>query len=644
MSDYIKYVLFGIVGILIIYYYIQSRKNPAKPKVQLIKSISEPHNSPKVLWKKYWYYILAVIIIISSVIIYQRNKSSEKIELPLSEAIILSKDNVFDNLKIETSSLVENTLILEVVKDKEVTIKDIEDKELTLKDQQKVYVNVGALTIKDIQDMGFVLPENYRQITPSDNIFLSILSSLMTPIILIALLYIFMSGSLFSSVGNKFKPSATHTKFSDIGGITEVKDSLKEVVAFLKDPTVYKNIGARIPKGILLEGLPGTGKTMLAQAIANEAGVPFYYATGSEFHGMFVGLAANRVKKLFKTAKKQTSVIFIDEFESIGHERMKGSSDVSREWNHTLTQLLSEMDGFDENTRVVVFAATNRADVLDPAVVRAGRFDRKIYVPLPNLQDRIDILKIHARGKRFEKGINFEQIAKQTVGFSGADLALLLNESAILAVKQRANCITLEYINQAIDKVVVGEEHKNKNITEKEKRMLAYHEAGHALVASLIPEGDKVQRVSILAHGQAGGFTRIYNEEERLTMSKAKLNATISILLAGRCAEELVIGDISSGAQNDLQKVNQLVRQMVENFGMGKIFGLRYVGQSSYGLKEVSLESQKIVDEDIQIILNECYKNTQKILIENRAKLDRLSARLLEVESINGDEVEKLLS
>ncbi|MFA5300190.1 MAG: AAA family ATPase, partial [Lutibacter sp.] len=429
--------------------------------------------------------------------------------------------------------------------------------------------------------------------------------------------------------------------FKDVGGIVEVKESLKEVVGFLKNPDYYQRLGARIPHGILLEGLPGTGKTMLAQAIANEAGVPFYYATGSEFHGMFVGLAASRVKKLFKTAKKQTSVIFIDEFESIGHKRMQGSSDAMREWNHTLTQLLSEMDGFKENDNVIVLAATNRADVLDPAVVRAGRFDRKINVPLPILKDRIEILKIHAVGKKFEN-MNLTSIAKQTVGFSGADLALLINEAAIVAGRERKEKISLEHINKALDKISVGEERRNLNLTKQEKRMIAYHEAGHALTAYLIPDADKVQRISILPHGQAGGFTRLADEKERITLSENKALATISVLLGGRIAEEM-IGEITSGAQNDLQKCNELAREMVEHYGMGQQFNFRYVSQNSMGMKEASLENQKIIDEDINTILEQCHQKATELILNNREKLDKLTGKLLEVESLNAEELNQIL-
>jgi cell division protease FtsH len=457
------------------------------------------------------------------------------------------------------------------------------------------------------------------------------------------IIYWVFKGLLFSGKTEKFVKDKTSIRFSDVGGMVEAKDSLKEVVAFLVDKEHFNQLGARIPKGILLEGLPGNGKTMLARAVATEAGVDFYYTTGSDFHSMWVGVAASKIKKLFKQAKKSPSIIFIDEFDSIAHNRGSSGSDVGREWNHTLNQLLSEMDGFTPNTQVIVIAATNRADVLDPAILRAGRFDRKIVVPLPDLKDREEILKIHMKGKPVADDINIEAIAKSTSGYSGADLALLLNEAAILAGREKQSVITYDNINKAMDKVMAGDVRKNFKLTEDDKKLIAYHEAGHALVAQTIPEADKVQRISILPRGHAGGFTKTAPETEQIVLPESKALAMISVLLAGRASEEIALKQTTSGAQSDLQKANEIAKEMVEHLGMGETFGMRYVGSSTYGIKDVSAEGQKQIESDIKNILDKCYQKAIDTITENRDKLDALVLKLLEKESVNIEDIINIL-
>jgi cell division protease FtsH len=352
-------------------------------------------------------------------------------------------------------------------------------------------------------------------------------------------------------------------------------------------------------------------------------------------------MAAMRVKRLFKTASRTPSVIFIDEFDSIATKRGMSGSDVGREWNHTLNQLLAEMDGFKKNSKIIVLAATNRVDVLDPAVMRAGRFDRKIIIPLPNYEARCEILRIHGKNKRLSKSVDLEVVARQTSGFSGADLALLLNEAAILAGKEQSNVIKMPHLLGAIDKVLVGDERKGYSIMPEERKVLAYHEAGHAVVASFAPQGDRVQRITILPHGYAGGFTRTSQEKESVILSKTKGLSNVATLLGGRVAEEIVICDISSGAENDLKKANELAREMVEHYGMSEEYGLRYCTQNALGLNES--ETQKMVDTGMNNILTKAHATATDIITNQRVLLDKIAEKLLEVETLDSNEIENII-
>lgn len=453
-----------------------------------------------------------------------------------------------------------------------------------------------------------------------------------------------MGGGMFGKSGTMFKRDENIVSFADVGGLGEVKDSLKEVVDFIKDRSYFDKVGAQIPRGILLVGPPGTGKTLLARALATEADVPFIYSSGAEFQSSFVAATAMKVRALFKRAKKYPScIVFIDEFDSLGHKRGFGSTDLQRDESNTLNQLLSEMDGFKKDSKVMVLAATNRVEVLDPAVLRPGRFDRKINVFLPALRERIEILQIHSKGKPFDKDVSMENISKQTSGFSGADLTSLLNEAAITAARKHENEITNQSIMEAIDRVLVGEERQGFVLSDKERKFVAYHESGHAVVASFIPEIDKVQRISILPHGQAGGLTRISVDTENVLISKSKAMGTISVLLGGRVAEQLVMGDISSSAQDDIKKANAIAREMVVHYGMGKESGLIYDGYNETGVKELSNFTCDTIDIEISSILNECYRKAEETISGHREILDRIANRLLEVETLNGDEIEQLV-
>lgn len=580
------------------------------------------------------------ILLIASVFLF-KYYHTETVEIPLSQAVELSKSNTFSNLEFSSG-----TLTLTVVKDKTISIADVDDKKVRLVGEETVIAKSGDLTLKDLQDIGFVLPITYKQTEPSglSSSATSIISSLILVGGLCLLFWFMMGGGLFGKTGERFKKGDNVVSFANVGGLEEVKDSLKEVVGFIKDRSFYDKVGAQIPRGLLLIGPPGTGKTLLARALATEADVPFIYASGSEFQSSFVAATAMRVKALFKKAKKYPScIVFIDEFDSLGHRRGFGATDLQRDERNTLNLLLSEMDGFKKDSRVMVLAATNCVEVLDPAVLRPGRFDRKINVFLPTLRERIEILQIHSQGKPFSQDVSMENIAKQTAGFSGADLEALMNESAILTAKKHESEITNQTIMEAIDKVAVGEERKGFVLTGKEKETVAYHEAGHAVVASFIPETDKVQRISILPHGQAGGLTRMAVDTEKVLISKTKAMSTIAVLLGGRVSEELVMGDITSGAQNDIKQANAIAREMVTHFGMGKEFGLRYDSFNETGIKELSNSAYDTIDAEIREILDKCQKDAKKILLGHQEALDRIAGRLLEVETLNGDEIEQLV-
>jgi cell division protease FtsH len=570
--------------------------------------------------------ILLVVAIISGYFVY---RNQVQVEIPLSEAIALSKSNIFSEMKIGTNEL--ELMIAEGVKDK--TSMDTSGKEIILQEKQKVKT-FSSLNLKELKEIGFVAPNVYQSYMDGPNWMVVALNVI--PLLFFVFFFIYMSGGL--SQFNQFKKDNSSLSFADVGGINNVKASLMEVVGFIKDYSYLDNVGARIPRGILLSGSPGVGKTMLARAMATEAGVPFYYTTGSEFHGMFVGQAANKVKKLFKVAKKTSSIIFIDEFDSIAQTRSFSSSDVSREFDHTLNQMLAEMDGFDKNTKVLVIAATNHPEVLDPAVMRPGRFDRRISVSLPTFVDRCEILEIHRRGKVFSESVDMKNIARQTSGMSGADLAAILNESAIIAGKSHKTEIDITDIHEAMDKIEMGSERKNL-LSESTKKLVAYHEAGHALVASMLPDCDKVQRISILPRENAGGFTRLSIKDEESILSRTKALSDISVFFGGRAAEEIVLNDISSGAQNDIMRANALAREMVEHYGMGKTFGLGYYDSRD----KHSTENRQSIDRDINLIVSQCYETAKQILMEKRSLLDRIANKLLEVECMDEIEIEEIM-
>ena len=437
-------------------------------------------------------------------------------------------------------------------------------------------------------------------------------------------------------------------KFDDVAGVDGAKEELKEVVDFLKNPEKYTKAGARVPKGVLLLGRPGTGKTLLAKAVAGESGAAFFSISGSEFVEMFVGVGASRVRDLFEKAKSSSpSIIFIDEIDAIGRKRSVGKNSGSNdEREQTLNQLLVEMDGFETDAKVIVIAATNREDVLDPALLRAGRFDRRINVDAPDLQGRVAILKVHAKNKKLADDVRLEDIAKITPGFVGADLANLLNEAAILAARKASDTITMEDLDEAVDKIGMGLGQKGKIIKPEEKRLLAYHEAGHAVMTELTPGADPVHKVTIIPRGDAGGFMMPLPEEKLVTTSREML-AEIKVLFGGRAAEDLVLDDISTGAYSDIKRATRLARAYVESVGMSKKLGpvnLENSDEEFTFTSNKSNETIREIDLEIRQILNDEYRQTVETLRENREKLDGIAELLLKKETITGDEVRKIIS
>ena len=446
----------------------------------------------------------------------------------------------------------------------------------------------------------------------------------------------------------------TGIKFDDVAGIDEAKEELEEVVTFLKQPERFTAVGARIPKGVLLVGPPGTGKTLLAKAIAGEAGVPFFSISGSEFVEMFVGVGASRVRDLFKKAKDNAPcLIFIDEIDAVGRQRGAGIGGGNDEREQTLNQLLTEMDGFEGNTGIIIIAATNRPDVLDSALLRPGRFDRQVTVDAPDLKGRLEILKVHARNKKIDPSVSLEAVARRSPGFTGADLANLLNEAAILTARRRKEAITLLEIDDAVDRVVAGME-GTPLVDSKSKRLIAYHEIGHALVGTLLKEHDPVQKVTLIPRGQAQGLTWFTPNEEQGLISRSQLKARIAGALGGRAAEEIIFGaaEVTTGAGNDLQQVTGMARQMVTRFGMSNLGPLSlesqsgevFLGRDWMTRSDYSEAIACRIDAQVRAIVEECYEEAKRLMRENRTVMDRLVDLLIEKETIEGEEFRQIVA
>ena len=501
----------------------------------------------------------------------------------------------------------------------------------------------------------------------NDGALVGILGNLLFPFLLIAGLFLLFRRSNgvgggpgqamnFGKSKARFMMEAkTGIMFDDVAGIDEAKEELQEVVTFLKKPERFTAVGARIPKGVLLVGPPGTGKTLLAKAIAGEAGVPFFSISGSEFVEMFVGVGASRVRDLFKKAKENAPcIIFIDEIDAVGRQRGAGIGGGNDEREQTLNQMLTEMDGFEGNSGIIVIAATNRVDVLDSALLRPGRFDRQVMVDPPDVKGRVEVLEVHARNKKLADEISLDAIARRTPGFTGADLANLLNEAAILTARRRKDAITMREIDDAVDRVVAGME-GTPLVDGKSKRLIAYHEVGHALIGTLVKAHDPVQKVTLIPRGQAQGLTWFTPSEDQMLISRAQLLARITGALGGRAAEDVIFGDaeVTTGAGNDLQQVTSMARQMVTRFGMSSELGPLslenpqgevFLGGSWGGRSEYSETVSQRIDEQVRTIVERCYDDAKRLVEDNREAVDRVVDILIEKETLDGDEFRQIVA
>ena len=450
----------------------------------------------------------------------------------------------------------------------------------------------------------------------------------------------------------KLNDSNNKTTFKDVAGLTEEKEEVSELIDFLKNPKKFQNMGARIPKGVLLVGPPGTGKTLLAKAVAGEANVPFYYISGSDFVELFVGVGASRVRDMFKQAKQNAPcLVFIDEIDAVGRQRGTGLGGGHDEREQTLNQLLTEMDGFGANEGIIIIAATNRADVLDPALLRPGRFDRQVTVNLPDVKGREEILKVHARNKKFARNIKLSNIAKRTVGFSGADLENLLNEAALLAVRRNKEVITMGEIDEAQDRVLMGPAKKSHKYTEKERKLVAYHEAGHAVVGIKLEGANEVQKITIIPRGMAGGYNLMLPKEETYFSTKKELLESISGLLGGRVTEEIMFHEVTTGAHNDFEKATKIARAMVTEYGMSDLGPIQleqqeggvFLGRDYNKSRNFSNEVAHEIDLEMRKIVNECYKKTEKIIKENEDLLTLIANALLEYETLTKEQIDYLV-
>ncbi|NJN39491.1 MAG: ATP-dependent metallopeptidase FtsH/Yme1/Tma family protein [Acaryochloridaceae cyanobacterium CSU_3_4] len=520
---------------------------------------------------------------------------------------------------------------------------------------------IDILTKKDV-DIS-VLPRS------EEGALFKLLSTFLVPVLLLVGLF-FLFRRAQSGPGNQalnfgkskarvqMEPQ-TQVTFNDVAGIEQAKLELTEVVDFLKNADRFTAVGAKIPKGVLLVGPPGTGKTLLAKAVAGEAGVPFFSISGSEFVEMFVGVGASRVRDLFEQAKSNAPcIVFIDEIDAVGRQRGAGLGGGNDEREQTLNQLLTEMDGFEGNTGIIIIAATNRPDVLDAALMRPGRFDRQVVVDRPDYKGRHEILNVHARGKTLAKDVDLEKMARRTPGFTGADLSNLLNEAAILAARRNLTEISMDEINDAIDRVIAGPEKKDRVMSERRKTLVAYHEAGHALVGALMPDYDPVQKISIIPRGRAGGLTWFTPNEDQMDSglySRSYLQNQMAVALGGRIAEEIIFGEeeVTTGASNDLQQVARVARQMITRFGMsdrlgpvalGRQQGNPFLGRDIMSERDFSEETAATIDDEVRNLVDQAYRRAKEVLISNRPVLDEIARRLVEKETVDAEELQEILN
>ncbi len=593
-------------------------------------------------------YLLIVVAVVAIVWSLLAPRSSSPETKTLGEVIALARDGKVDSIEVNGDSLKV------FLKGDSQEYKSRKESNYSIDETLKnAGIAVGGENGVDIQ---IKEPSKWGNWVP---ILFNIL-----PIVIIGAVLIFMlrqaqgSNSQAMSFGKSrarmFSGSKSTVSFVDVAGVDEAKEELQEVVEFLKYPEKFASLGARIPHGVLLVGPPGTGKTLLAKAVAGEAAVPFFSISGSEFVEMFVGVGASRVRDLFEQAKRNAPcIVFVDEIDAVGRQRGAGLGGSHDEREQTLNQILVEMDGFDTNTNIIVLAATNRPDILDPALLRPGRFDRHVILDRPDIKGRKAILDVHIKGKPLDKEADLSILAKQTPGFSGADLANLVNEAALLAARRGKKRLGMAEFNEAVDRVIAGPERKSRVISPKEKEIIAFHEAGHALVARMMPNADPVYKVTIVSRGMTGGFTRFLPEEDRHLGTRSQFQDRLAAMLGGHVAEELALSEMTTGPQSDIEQSTKIARQMVMQWGMSERLGPRTFGRKEElvflgrDIAEQRNYSEKVaeeIDEEVRRIIDHAYQTAKKILSENRGKLDQLARRLIEVETLEGAELEAVFN
>lgn len=605
-------------------------------------------------WLKPSVFWLLLTLVAVGVVIYIFRPQSDTKTVNVSNILVAIKEDTSKNQQ-DTLTVSNNTITLTRGNDlnaakEAATVNNSFDITKVLKDNNIDYANTRVLVLQ------------YDTPNPIWGWLGAALGFL--PLLLFAGFFIFMmrqaqgtnnQAILFGkSRARMFIGNKTKVTFADVAGVEEAKQELEEIVEFLKYPEKFVALGARIPKGLLLVGPPGTGKTLIARAVAGEAGVPFFSISGSEFVEMFVGVGASRVRDLFEQAKRSSPcIVFVDEIDAVGRQRGAGLGGSHDEREQTLNQMLVEMDGFDTNTNVIVIAATNRPDVLDPALLRPGRFDRQIVLDRPDIRGRIAILNVHAKGKPLDPSITLDTLAKQTPGFSGADLSNLLNEAAILTARRGKRRIGMSELEEAIDRVVAGPARKSRIISEREKSISAYHEVGHALVARLLPNADPVHKVSIVARGQAGGFTMLLPTEDRYLWSKPQFEDTLAYALGGHVAELLTFGEVTTGASNDIERVTKIARSMVTEYGMSDRIGpialghkdeLVFMGRDFGEQRNYSEQTAREIDEEVRRIVQEAFDKAYTILQQNKTRLIMISERLIKEETLEGKLFESLFN
>lgn len=625
------------------------------------KDNKEPNGGKKKRFP-FWGMLMVILAVLLISNMFFRNDADDFIDFSVFQEKIESGEIV----RVEMGETVFIGYTEDAAKPEEKPAFDIFSRSAS-QEKTTVYRTNGVLVQKflDLLDSKNV---TYSFVKSSNNYFLQILINLLIPFIFIAFLYFFifrkmggggsgMGGmSMFGVGGGKSKAieeGKVKTRFADVAGVDEAKEELVEVVDFLKEPRKYTEIGGKIPKGVLLVGPPGTGKTLLARAVAGEAGVPFFRISGSDFVEMFVGVGASRVRDLFRQAReKAPCIVFIDEIDALGKNRMNGFGGGNDEREQTLNQLLVEMDGFDNEKGLIILAATNRADILDPALLRPGRFDRRVPVEKPDVKGREEILRIHSKNVKLDEDVDFISVAHGTSGFAGADLANVVNEAALLAVRNGRKKVSMEDFNDAIDKVSIGLKKKTRKENEKERLLVAYHETGHALMGAFTPDYPPVNKITIVPRSNGvGGFTQYREKEESFLKTRKDMIGEVDTLLGGRAAEKIMLGDISTGASNDISFATDIIKSMIVDYGMSEKFSNMTLGKGVRGhagaepelIREFSEDTQKYIDEEIARIMNERYTHVLNTLSEHKELLEYIARRLLEKETMEGKEFEEIV-